>query len=135
MAELDHRVPAPLTPGNLSGQDDRGLQAQRLANHEFAQLSPTDQAGPRGASLSRASDQLGVLASLQTGNAELVQPADLPTSPSSPQTARNFITLARKGFFNGLQVHRVVPNFVAGPGPDAPVILVALLEMIVAGVR
>jgi hypothetical protein len=29
----------------------------------------------------------------------------------------------------------VVPNFVAGPGPDAPVILGALLEMIVAGVR
>jgi cyclophilin family peptidyl-prolyl cis-trans isomerase len=30
----------------------------------------------------------------------------------APQTSRNFIALARKGFFNGLPVHRVVPNFV-----------------------
>jgi cyclophilin family peptidyl-prolyl cis-trans isomerase/HEAT repeat protein len=34
----------------------------------------------------------------------------------APQTARNFISLARKGFFNGLQVHRVVPNFVVQDG-------------------
>ena len=34
----------------------------------------------------------------------------------APQTARNFITLARKGFFNGLPIHRVVPNFVVQDG-------------------
>jgi cyclophilin family peptidyl-prolyl cis-trans isomerase/HEAT repeat protein len=34
----------------------------------------------------------------------------------APQTARNFIALVRKGFFNGLQVHRVVPNFVVQDG-------------------
>jgi len=34
----------------------------------------------------------------------------------APQTTRSFITLARKGFFNGLQVHRVVPNFVMQDG-------------------
>ena len=34
----------------------------------------------------------------------------------APQTARNFITLARKGYFNGLQIHRVVPNFVVQDG-------------------
>jgi len=34
----------------------------------------------------------------------------------APQTARNFVALARKGFFNGLQVHRVVPNFVVQDG-------------------
>ena len=34
----------------------------------------------------------------------------------APQTARSFIALARKGFFNGLQVHRVVPNFVMQDG-------------------
>ena len=34
----------------------------------------------------------------------------------SPQTARNFMALARKGFFNGLQIHRVVPNFVVQDG-------------------
>ena len=34
----------------------------------------------------------------------------------APQTTRSFITLARKGFFNGLQIHRVVPNFVVQDG-------------------
>ena len=34
----------------------------------------------------------------------------------APQTTSNFITLARKGFFNGLQIHRVVPNFVVQDG-------------------
>jgi cyclophilin family peptidyl-prolyl cis-trans isomerase/HEAT repeat protein len=34
----------------------------------------------------------------------------------APQTAQNFIALARKGFFNGLQVHRVVPHFVVQDG-------------------
>jgi cyclophilin family peptidyl-prolyl cis-trans isomerase/HEAT repeat protein len=34
----------------------------------------------------------------------------------APQTSSNFMTLARKGFFNGLQIHRVVPNFVVQDG-------------------
>ena len=34
----------------------------------------------------------------------------------APQTVQNFITLARRGYFNGLQVHRVVPNFVIQDG-------------------
>ena len=34
----------------------------------------------------------------------------------APQTSRNFMTLARKGFFNGLAIHRVVPNFVVQDG-------------------
>ena len=34
----------------------------------------------------------------------------------APLTVNNFITLARMGFFNGLTVHRVVPNFVVQSG-------------------
>jgi cyclophilin family peptidyl-prolyl cis-trans isomerase/HEAT repeat protein len=34
----------------------------------------------------------------------------------APQTTRNFMALVRKGFFNGLQIHRVVPNFVVQDG-------------------
>jgi cyclophilin family peptidyl-prolyl cis-trans isomerase len=34
----------------------------------------------------------------------------------APQTSRNFMQLARKGFFNGLAIHRVVPNFVVQDG-------------------
>jgi len=34
----------------------------------------------------------------------------------APLTARNFMTLARKGFFNGVAFHRIVPDFVAQVG-------------------
>jgi cyclophilin family peptidyl-prolyl cis-trans isomerase/HEAT repeat protein len=34
----------------------------------------------------------------------------------APQTSQNFLALARKGYFNGLQIHRVVPNFVIQDG-------------------
>jgi HEAT repeat protein/cyclophilin family peptidyl-prolyl cis-trans isomerase len=34
----------------------------------------------------------------------------------APFTSQNFITLARKGFFTGLAIHRVVPNFVVQDG-------------------
>lgn len=34
----------------------------------------------------------------------------------APLTVDNFITLARRGYFNGLQLHRVVPNFVVQDG-------------------
>src|SRR4029077_20328703 len=30
----------------------------------------------------------------------------------APLTVENFVALARKGFFDGLSVHRVVPDFV-----------------------
>ena len=34
----------------------------------------------------------------------------------APLTVENFLTLARKGYFNGLSVHRVVPDFVVQDG-------------------
>ena len=34
----------------------------------------------------------------------------------APKTVDNFVTLARKGFYNGLSFHRVVPGFVAQGG-------------------
>jgi cyclophilin family peptidyl-prolyl cis-trans isomerase/HEAT repeat protein len=34
----------------------------------------------------------------------------------APLTTANFVALARAGFFNGLRIHRLVPNFVAQTG-------------------
>jgi cyclophilin family peptidyl-prolyl cis-trans isomerase len=34
----------------------------------------------------------------------------------APLTVENFLALARKGFFNGLSIHRVVPDFVVQDG-------------------
>jgi capsular exopolysaccharide synthesis family protein len=46
--------------------------------------------------------QLEVLGALQTGNAELVQPAVAPESPSSPKTARNIALGLLLGIFLGV---------------------------------
>ena len=73
--------------------------AQRLVQKQLSELQARGQAGSAvGASLQNRADELGILASLQTGNAELVQPAHTPTSPSSPQTRRNTVL----GFILGL---------------------------------
>jgi succinoglycan biosynthesis transport protein ExoP len=68
--------------------------AQNLIRGQLATLPPGDQGGKQRDLL----QQLNVLGSLQTGNAELVQPADLPSSPSSPKTTRNTVI----GLFLGL---------------------------------
>jgi cyclophilin family peptidyl-prolyl cis-trans isomerase len=37
----------------------------------------------------------------------------------APKTVENFVTLAKKGFYNGLGFHRVVPDFVVQGGDPA----------------
>jgi polysaccharide biosynthesis transport protein len=78
------------------------VEAKRLAEEEYSRLSPEQQAGPRGVALSSGAEKLGILSSLQTGNAELVQPAELPTSPSSPRPTRNGILAAIIGLLLGV---------------------------------
>ena len=78
------------------------VSAKNLADRQFALLPPEEQLGPRGRALSSAAEKLGVLASLQTGNAELVQPAELPTSPSSPKPLRNALLGAVLGLLLGI---------------------------------
>ena len=73
-----------------------------LIDEQLAALSPADRAGRQGEELRRQVRQLGLLSSLQTGNAELVQRAELPTSPSSPKTTRNMIVGILVGLMLGL---------------------------------
>ena len=55
--------------------------------------------------------QTGVI-TLENGNEIRMEfyPAD------APKTVENFVTLAKKGFYNGLTFHRVVPDFVVQGG-------------------
>jgi capsular exopolysaccharide synthesis family protein len=82
----------------------RLLTAKKLAETEFNRLSAQDRKSVRGQALSRATEKLGLLASLQTGNAELVQPASLPNSPSSPKVIRNGILGGILGLVIGIAV-------------------------------
>jgi tyrosine-protein kinase len=77
------------------------LETQRLVDRKRAELAPAERNGPRGRSLADRSDQLAVLASLQTGNAELVQSATLPSSPASPRPLRNGVLGAILGLVVG----------------------------------
>src|SRR3954464_11800945 len=60
-------------------------EAQRLIEGRLRRMSPVERQGGRGQELQNRAEQLDVLASLQTGNAEIVQPADRPSNPSSPR--------------------------------------------------
>lgn len=72
------------------------VEAQALIERQISAL-PTEVAG-RGNALRRRAEELGVLAALQTGNAELVQEAVPPDAPSSPRPKRNIAL----GFVLGL---------------------------------
>src|SRR3954471_6446585 len=63
--------------------------AEGLVQSQLSGLSPALRAGRQGTVLRQHSDELKILAALQTGNAELVQPAQTPSSASSPQPVRN----------------------------------------------
>ena len=72
--------------------------AQRVVNQQLKQSSGVSNAQRQA--LQRRAEDLKVLASLQTGNAELVQTATAPGSPSSPKPKRNGLI----GGFIGLLV-------------------------------
>jgi receptor protein-tyrosine kinase len=72
--------------------------AELPLQQQIAALPPSDRYGGLGQSLQQRLGQLSVLASLQTGGAELVQPAEVPRSPSSPKPVRNGVL----GLFFGL---------------------------------
>src|SRR4029079_18122661 len=55
-----------------------------------------------GRSLQARSNQLDVMAALQTGDAELVQSAAVPRSPSSPSTKRNGVLGVLLGLLVGV---------------------------------
>ena len=42
---------------------------------------------------------------------------------SAPETVRNFLELAKSGFYNGTLFHRVIPGFMIQGGDQTPKIL------------
>jgi len=83
---------------------DRGKisEAQRLIERSIAGLTPGPGAAARRRSLADRRQQLQILASLQTGNAELAQPAQEPRDASSPKPYRNGVLGGVLGLILGL---------------------------------
>lgn len=63
--------------------------AQELVEKQLNELSLAERSGPQGQSLAQRGQELRILASLQTGKAEVAQPAEIPDSPSAPRPKRN----------------------------------------------
>src|SRR5205085_6285143 len=59
-------------------------QAEQTVKAQLAAIPPSQRGSTLAQSLQSRSYELGLLASLQTGNAEVVQTATAPKSPSSP---------------------------------------------------
>jgi capsular exopolysaccharide synthesis family protein len=62
-----------------------------LAVQSLAGMTPAQAEGPEGQALNEQLDELRLSQALQTGGAELVQEAEPPTEPSSPDTTKNVI--------------------------------------------
>ena len=77
-------------------------EAQKLVENEIDELESSGASGSEVNSLEQRLDQLTVLASLQTGNAELVQEAQPPQSASSPKLGLNGALGAIVGLLLGL---------------------------------
>jgi capsular exopolysaccharide synthesis family protein len=74
------------------------LGAEALAGRAYANLSPLQRQGPEGQDLQKRINELKIFASLQTGNAELVQPAAPPDHSAGPRPLRDSVV----GFLLGL---------------------------------
>jgi capsular exopolysaccharide synthesis family protein len=78
--------------------------AESLVQRQIRALTPVARESLEGRTLLDRAEQLRILSTLQTGNAELVQTADVPTSPSSPTPKRDGILGALLGLFVGIVI-------------------------------
>lgn len=85
--------------------------AQQLASRQLNALSERERSGPNGRSIRQRSEQLQILASLQTGNAELVERATPPPSPSSPKVLRNAVLGGLLGLILGSALAFLLEHF------------------------
>ena len=74
-------------------QADRAqvLQVQRAVQAQLDAMSPAARRGANGQYLRQRNSELQYLADAQTGNAEILNAANPPTTPSVPKTKRNLI--------------------------------------------
>ncbi|MFZ1925290.1 MAG: polysaccharide biosynthesis tyrosine autokinase [Solirubrobacteraceae bacterium] len=85
--------------------------ALALVSKQLGALTPAERAGTSGLALESRAQSLGVLAELRNGNVQIAQAASVPTSPSSPKTARNTALGAVLGLLLGLGIAFLLERF------------------------
>jgi polysaccharide biosynthesis transport protein len=101
-ARMANLVASEYVAFRREADQEKVRSAQELVDAKLDALPPEDQAGRLGDALRDRSAELDVLASLQTGNAELVQRAEIPRSPHSPRPLRNTLIGAVLGLLLGV---------------------------------
>lgn len=86
-------------------------QALRLVERQIKALTPQQLAGTNGQSLVDRAESLRILSTLQNGDVQVVTPAAVPSSPSSPKTSRNTGLGLALGVLLGLTVAFLLDRF------------------------
>jgi polysaccharide biosynthesis transport protein len=87
------------------------FRAQEFVEKQLQALPLAERSGTVGQGLQTRANQLTELSALQTGNAEVVQPAAVPTSPSAPHTKRNAVIGCFIGLLLGLGLAFLAERF------------------------
>src|SRR4051812_14526393 len=87
-----------------AADQDTIARAKNLVDSQLRALTPAERDGKQGEDLRKRGEQLSILSSLQTGNAELVQRAGPSTAPSFPLPKHDAIIGALLGLIFGLGV-------------------------------
>jgi polysaccharide biosynthesis transport protein len=109
-AELANTVAAQYIRFRRRADRSKVRGAQEVVERKLAQVTGHRRRAEVRALRQRA-DELAILASLQTGNAELVQPARVPGSPSSPRMTRNAVVGVVLGLLVALLAALVAERF------------------------
>jgi succinoglycan biosynthesis transport protein ExoP len=87
------------------------LQVRASLARQLQAMTPAEQRSSAGASLRARIEQLSTLAAAQTGDAQLVQPAAIPRSPSYPKTKLNIGIAAALGLLLGVGLMVLLERF------------------------
>jgi polysaccharide biosynthesis transport protein len=86
-------------------------EAQDLVQRQLSSLPPAERNTPSARSLRQRLQELEILTSLQTGNAEQIQVAQRPDEPSSPKPLRNTALGLALGLLLGIAMAFVADRF------------------------
>ena len=87
-----------------SAESGQIVAAENQIAQKLAQLRGQARNTPAAAELATRQQDLGIFASLQTGNAQLSQPAEVPTTASAPRPVRNLAIGILAGLLLGIAI-------------------------------